>query len=44
LSGTGAERLGEVFAHVDANREAFVERLAGWVRRPSVSATGQGMP
>jgi acetylornithine deacetylase/succinyl-diaminopimelate desuccinylase-like protein len=36
--------LDEVFAHVDANREAFVERLAAWVRRPSVSATGQGMP
>ncbi|MDF2739998.1 MAG: peptidase [Actinomycetia bacterium] len=36
--------LDGVFAHVDANREAFVERLAAWVRRPSVSATGQGMP
>ena len=36
--------LGEVFAHVDRHREAFVERLAGWVRQPSVSATGQGMP
>jgi acetylornithine deacetylase/succinyl-diaminopimelate desuccinylase-like protein len=36
--------LDAVFAHVDANREAFTERLAGWVRRPSVSATGQGMP
>jgi acetylornithine deacetylase/succinyl-diaminopimelate desuccinylase-like protein len=44
VTGTGGEGLGEVFAHVDANREAFVERLAGWVRRPSVSATGQGMP
>ncbi|HYN19027.1 MAG TPA: M20/M25/M40 family metallo-hydrolase [Actinomycetes bacterium] len=37
-------RLDEVFAQIDANREAFVERLADWVRRPSVSATGQGMP
>jgi acetylornithine deacetylase/succinyl-diaminopimelate desuccinylase-like protein len=36
--------LDDVFAHVDANRAAFVERLAGWVRTPSVSATGQGMP
>jgi acetylornithine deacetylase/succinyl-diaminopimelate desuccinylase-like protein len=36
--------MDDVFAHVDANRDAFVERLAGWVRRPSVSATGQGMP
>jgi acetylornithine deacetylase/succinyl-diaminopimelate desuccinylase-like protein len=33
-----------VFAHIDANREAFVERLAEWVRHPSVSATGEGMP
>jgi acetylornithine deacetylase/succinyl-diaminopimelate desuccinylase-like protein len=36
--------LDEVFAHVDRHRGAFVERLAGWVARPSVSATGQGMP
>ncbi|HET8787927.1 MAG TPA: M20/M25/M40 family metallo-hydrolase [Actinomycetes bacterium] len=36
--------MDDVFAHVDANRDAFVQRLAGWVRRPSVSATGQGMP
>jgi acetylornithine deacetylase/succinyl-diaminopimelate desuccinylase-like protein len=36
--------LDDVFAHVDARREEFVERLADWVRRPSVSATGQGMP
>jgi acetylornithine deacetylase/succinyl-diaminopimelate desuccinylase-like protein len=36
--------LQDVFAHVDANRARFVERLAGWVRQPSVSATGQGMP
>jgi acetylornithine deacetylase/succinyl-diaminopimelate desuccinylase-like protein len=36
--------LEDVFAHVDANREGFVDRLAGWVRTPSVSATGQGMP
>jgi acetylornithine deacetylase/succinyl-diaminopimelate desuccinylase-like protein len=36
--------MDDVFAHVDANRDAFVLRLAGWVRRPSVSATGQGMP
>jgi acetylornithine deacetylase/succinyl-diaminopimelate desuccinylase-like protein len=36
--------LAGVFAHVDRHRDEFVERLAGWVRRPSVSATGQGMP
>jgi acetylornithine deacetylase/succinyl-diaminopimelate desuccinylase-like protein len=44
LTGTVDDRLEDVFAHVDANREAFVARLAGWVRAPSVSATGQGMP
>jgi acetylornithine deacetylase/succinyl-diaminopimelate desuccinylase-like protein len=44
LSGSAGPGLEDVFAHVDANREAFVERLAGWVRTPSVSATGQGMP
>jgi acetylornithine deacetylase/succinyl-diaminopimelate desuccinylase-like protein len=36
--------LGDVFAHVDRHRDEFVERLVGWVRQPSVSATGQGMP
>jgi acetylornithine deacetylase/succinyl-diaminopimelate desuccinylase-like protein len=44
LSRGGHPDLEDVFAHVDAHREAFVDRLAGWVRRPSVSATGQGMP
>jgi acetylornithine deacetylase/succinyl-diaminopimelate desuccinylase-like protein len=43
LSG-GGPRLDDVFAHVDAQRRAFVDRLAEWVRQPSVSATGQGMP
>jgi acetylornithine deacetylase/succinyl-diaminopimelate desuccinylase-like protein len=44
VSGPAEPRLDDVFAHVDANRASFVERLAGWVRTPSVSATGQGMP
>jgi len=44
VSAAAPDGLEDVFAHVDAHREAFVERLAGWVRRPSVSATGQGMP
>ena len=44
MSATAGPRLVDVFAHVDANRTSFVERLAGWVRIPSVSATGQGMP
>jgi acetylornithine deacetylase/succinyl-diaminopimelate desuccinylase-like protein len=33
--------LAGVFAHVDRHRGEFVERLAAWVRQPSVSATGQ---
>jgi acetylornithine deacetylase/succinyl-diaminopimelate desuccinylase-like protein len=40
----GHPDLGAVFAHVDAHREEFLDRLAAWVRVPSVSATGQGMP
>jgi acetylornithine deacetylase/succinyl-diaminopimelate desuccinylase-like protein len=43
-ASTGEAPLDDVFAHVEANRAAFVERLAAWVRVPSVSATGQGMP
>ena len=44
MSGSAGPGLEDVFAHVDANRASFVERLAGWVRTPSVSATGEGMP
>jgi len=44
VSGTGGTPLDDVFAHVEASRAASVERLAAWVRVPSVSATGQGMP
>jgi acetylornithine deacetylase/succinyl-diaminopimelate desuccinylase-like protein len=44
VSGTAGPPLDDVFAHVEANRAAFEERLAAWVRVPSVSATGQGMP
>jgi acetylornithine deacetylase/succinyl-diaminopimelate desuccinylase-like protein len=44
LSGPAGPGLDDVFAHVDANRQGFVDRLAGWVRTESVSATGQGMP
>jgi acetylornithine deacetylase/succinyl-diaminopimelate desuccinylase-like protein len=36
--------LAQVFDHVDRHRDGFVDRLAAWVRHPSVSATGQGMP
>ena len=44
MSGPAGAPLDEVSAHLEANRAAFVERLAAWVRVPSVSATGQGMP
>jgi acetylornithine deacetylase/succinyl-diaminopimelate desuccinylase-like protein len=44
VSGPAVPALAGVAAHLRANREAFLERLAGWVRTPSVSATGQGMP
>jgi acetylornithine deacetylase/succinyl-diaminopimelate desuccinylase-like protein len=44
LSAGPRPGLADVFAHVDAAMEGFVARLAGWVRQPSVSATGQGMP
>jgi acetylornithine deacetylase/succinyl-diaminopimelate desuccinylase-like protein len=44
VSGPAGPGLDDVFAHVDANQAGFVDRLAGWVRTPSVSATGQGMP
>src|SRR5215211_7670418 len=44
VSGPAGAPLDDVSAHLEANRAAFVDRLAAWVRVPSVSATGQGMP
>ena len=35
--------LSDVFAYVDANRAAFIDRLIDYVRRPSISAHGLGM-
>jgi acetylornithine deacetylase/succinyl-diaminopimelate desuccinylase-like protein len=35
--------LPEVFAYVDARRQAFLERLLDYLRRPSISAHGLGM-
>lgn len=35
--------MSDVFAHIDANRDAFVARLIDYVRRPSISAHGVGM-
>jgi len=35
--------LSDVFAHIEANRQPFIERLIDYVRRPSISAHGQGI-
>lgn len=35
--------LADVFAHVDANRQAFLDRLIAYVRQPSISAHGIGI-
>jgi len=35
--------LDDVFAYVDAHRREFIDRLVDYVRRPSISAHGQGI-
>src|SRR5437764_9266032 len=35
--------LTDVFAYVDTHREEFLDRLIDYVRRPSISAHGQGI-
>lgn len=35
--------LAAVFAHIDKNREPFLARLMDYLRRPSISAYGEGM-
>ena len=35
--------LTDVFAYVDAHRQEFLDRLIDYVRRPSISAHGQGI-
>src|SRR4029453_15403904 len=44
VSGPADPPLDEVFAHLDANREAFVERLAARGGRAPRSATREGRP
>ncbi len=39
----GNERLNQVFAHVDAQREQFIRRLLDYVAQPSISAHGIGI-
>ena len=35
--------LSEVFAYIDAHRQPFLDRLIDYVRRPSISAYGEGI-
>src|SRR5690348_3334098 len=35
--------LSQAFAYVDAHRQQFLERLIDYVRRPSISAYGEGI-
>ena len=35
--------LSDVFAHIDRQRESFINRLIDYVRHPSISAYGQGI-
>ena len=35
--------LRDAFAHVDAQREAFIQRLLDYVSQPSISAHGVGI-
>ncbi|HET9017058.1 MAG TPA: M20/M25/M40 family metallo-hydrolase [Thermomicrobiaceae bacterium] len=42
MSGTTPD-LGDVFGYVDAHRQEFIDRLVDYVRRPSISAHGQGI-
>jgi acetylornithine deacetylase/succinyl-diaminopimelate desuccinylase-like protein len=35
--------LTDVFAYIEANRQPFIDRLIDYVRRPSISAHGQGI-
>lgn len=37
------EHLGDVYAYIDQHRDSFIEQLIDYVRRPSISAHGQGI-
>lgn len=45
MNATSANSLGlsDVFGYIDSHREQFIERLIDYVRRPSISAHGQGI-
>ena len=40
---TSDHQLAATFAHIDANREAFLARLLDYLRIPSISAEGIGI-
>lgn len=42
-SSSGQEPPTDVFDHVEAHRDEYVERLLDYVSRPSVSASGEGV-
>ncbi len=42
-SSPGGPNLADVFAYVDAHRQEFLDRLIDYLRRPSISAHGQGI-
>jgi acetylornithine deacetylase/succinyl-diaminopimelate desuccinylase-like protein len=43
LPSQAAPDLADVFAHIDARRDLFIERLIDYVRHPSISAHGLGI-
>jgi acetylornithine deacetylase/succinyl-diaminopimelate desuccinylase-like protein len=43
MPGTNVGNLEDVFAYVNAHRQVFLDRLADYVRRPSISAHGEGI-
>ena len=36
-------QLSSIFAHIDHNRQSFIDRLIDYVRQPSISAHGIGI-
>lgn len=42
-SHQNAPNLTNVFAYVDSHRQPFLDRLIDYLRRPSISAHGEGM-
>ena len=43
MSGAGEPDLSDLFDHIDQQREPALQRLFDYLRRPSISAHGQGI-